>query len=267
VAANQNSRWERLFSPSINIPGDSQAVEVEFDVCYDTENDPNLRILAYDGFFLRVTDLTPGRTSRSVLAEAFEEEFTTGPIKHYPKHLPVNPDPDYFDDMSVWAGDSGGAQHVRMKLPGMAGSTVQLRFEYAQDAIATCADVRPGHTCGVSVDNVMVRSVRAVEPATVNLTLQPQLSRDASNKIIVTLTVTNNGTAAAVNARFTSAILGNTPAPMPLPGLGTIPAGGSVVAVLEFPASAGAPGTPSVLRINGVYDHGNFGGALRVTIP
>jgi hypothetical protein len=113
-----NSRWERLFSPVIEIPRDSQGVEVEFDVCYDTEDDPVLRILAYDGFFLRVTDLTPERTLRSVLAEAFEEEFTTGPIKHYPKHLPRSGDPAYFQNMSVWAGDSGGVRRVRMKLPG-----------------------------------------------------------------------------------------------------------------------------------------------------
>jgi hypothetical protein len=159
LAPGQNSRWERLLSPVVQVPLNASYVTVEFDACYDTENDPNLRVLAYDGLFLRITDLTPGRTLRSSLIEAFEEEFTTGAIEHYPRHLPANPDPDYFDDMSVWAGDSGGPQHVRMKLPGMAGSTIQLRFEYTQDAIATCADVRPGHTCGVSVDNVVVRAL------------------------------------------------------------------------------------------------------------
>ena len=147
------TRWERLFSPTITVPADSQSVEVEFDVCYDTENDPNLRVLAYDGFFLRVTDVTPRHTLRSVLAEAFEEEFTTGAIKHYPRHLARNLHPDYFSDMSAWAGDSGGMQHVRMKLPGMAGTKVQFRFEFTQDSLATCADVWPGHTCGVAVDN------------------------------------------------------------------------------------------------------------------
>jgi len=70
----------------------------------------------------------------------------------------------YFEDMSVWAGDSHGSRHVRLRLPGMAGSTAQLRFEFTQDAIGTCADVRPGHTCGVSVDNVVVTSVVPVAP-------------------------------------------------------------------------------------------------------
>jgi hypothetical protein len=46
----------------------------------------------------------------------------------------------------------------------MAGSTAQLRFEYTQDAIAICSDVRPGHTCGVAVDNIVVRSVRSTTP-------------------------------------------------------------------------------------------------------
>jgi hypothetical protein len=46
----------------------------------------------------------------------------------------------------------------------MAGSTAQLRFEYTQDAIATCGDVRPGHACGVTVDNIVVRSVKSVLP-------------------------------------------------------------------------------------------------------
>jgi hypothetical protein len=163
-APNQHSRWERLLSPVIEIPRESQGVEVEFDVCYETEDDPVLRVRAYDGFFLRVTDLTPERTLRSVLVEAFEQEFTTGPIKHYPKHLPRNSDPSYFEDMSAWAGSSGEARRVRMKLPGMAGSIVQFRFEYTQDSLFTCADVRPGRSCGVSVDNFVVRSVQAGRP-------------------------------------------------------------------------------------------------------
>ena len=157
------SAWQRLFSPAFAVPADSQWVTVEFDVCYDTEDEPLLNIWAYDGLFLRVTDLTGGtHTLRSVLTEAFEDQFTTDGFFGYPKHFPRNSDPAYFEDMSVWAGTSGGAfQHVRMRLPGMAGTIAQLRFEYAQDAFGTCADVRPGHSCGVIIDNVKVQSVKA----------------------------------------------------------------------------------------------------------
>ena len=158
-----NTRFERLFSPAFLVPGDAEYVTVDMDVCYDTEDDPNFNILAYDGFTLRITDLTTGRLLRSVLVEAFADEFTTGSFFHFPKHLPRGGAP-YLEDMSVWAGESHGFKHVRLRLPGMAGSTAQLRFEYTQDAIATCADVRPGHLCGVAVDNLVVNSVKSTAP-------------------------------------------------------------------------------------------------------
>jgi hypothetical protein len=156
------TRFERLLSPEYVVPADSDYVSVEFDVCVDTEDDPNFNVLAYDGLALRVTDLTPGRTVRSVLVEAFDDEFITNGFKHYNKHLPRSGNPNYFQDMSVWAGDSGGPWHVRLRLPGMAGSTAQLRFEYTQDGSATCLDVGGGPICGVSVDNVVVNSVKEI---------------------------------------------------------------------------------------------------------
>jgi hypothetical protein len=160
VGVPSTTRWERLFSPAFTVPADSDYVLVTFDVCTDTEDDPVLPTTAYDGVFLRVTDLTTGRTLRSVLAEAFADSFTTGPIEHYPKHLPRSGDPDYFEDMSVWAGDSNGLKRVRMRLPGMQGSVAQLRFEFTQDSLFTCRDVRPGSgRCGVFIDNVVVSSV------------------------------------------------------------------------------------------------------------
>jgi hypothetical protein len=157
-------RWERLASPLFNVPDNSDHVVVEFDVCYDTEDDPNFNVLAYDGMFLNLIDYTPGRTTRLVLAEAFEDEFTTGPIQHYPRHLPRSSHPFYFEDMSVWAGASEGLKHVRLRLPGMAGSTARIVFEFTQDSFATCQDVRPGSAaCGVFVDNISVRSVEALK--------------------------------------------------------------------------------------------------------
>jgi hypothetical protein len=159
---SNQSRWERLFSPAFAVPADAEYVTVEFDICTDTEDDPAFNILAYDGFFLRIADLTTGHTLRSVLAEAFADQFTTDGFKHYPKHLPRNSNASYFPngDMSAWAGDSGGIQHVKMQLPGMAGTTAQLRFEFAQDANTICSDLRPGHACGVLLDNVVVKSFK-----------------------------------------------------------------------------------------------------------
>jgi hypothetical protein len=159
-----NARFERLFSPMFIVPGDSDYVTIDMDVCYDTEDDPAFNIQAFDGFLLRVTDFTSGRLLRSVLVEAFEDEFTTGSFFHYPKHFPRSGNSAYFQDMSAWAGYSNGFQHVRMRLPGMAGSTAQLRFEYTQDEFGICSDVRPGHSCGVSFDNLVVNSVKSVVP-------------------------------------------------------------------------------------------------------
>ena len=51
----------------------------------------------------------------------------------------------------------------------MAGSTAQLRFEYTQDSFGTCSDVRPGHSCGVLIDNIFVQSVRSTTPTSTSL--------------------------------------------------------------------------------------------------
>jgi hypothetical protein len=143
------------------VPADSDYVTLDFDVCTDTEDDPNFAVQAFDGLTLRILDATPGHTARSVLVEAFADEFTTNGFKHFPKHLPRNGNPAYLQDMSVWAGDSQGPRHVHLRLPGMAGTTAQLRFEYTQDGNGTCLDIGGGPVCGVSVDNVVLRSVHA----------------------------------------------------------------------------------------------------------
>jgi hypothetical protein len=153
------TRFERLFTPSFVVPATAEYVTLDFDVCYDAEDDPSFNILAYDGFLLRITDLTPGRLLRSELAEAFADEFTTGSAGHFPKHFPRSSNSNYFQDMSAWSGDSQGFKHVHMRLPGMQGSTAQLRWEFTQDSLDTCATVRPGHSCGVFVDNLVIQSV------------------------------------------------------------------------------------------------------------
>jgi hypothetical protein len=267
-AGGDQARWERLLSPIVTIPAEAQYVTLDFDVCYDTENDTILRTLGYDGFFLRITDQTPGRTLRSVLAEAFDDEFTTGGLQHYPSHFPRNDDGSYFEDMSAWSGFSNGPQHVHMKFPGMAGSRVQLRFEFAQDQVAICSDVRPGHACGVTVDNIVMRSVVSIQPLSVTLVVTQSLSRDpVTSEIVAGITVTNTGTRTASNVEFTSVLLGSMAPATTLPNLGNIAAGGSGTANVRFPGTAGASGSPSVLRVAGSYTGGNFASSSRVILP
>src|SRR4029077_10815181 len=97
---------ELLCSPLISVPPGTDYVTLDFDVCYDTEDDPNFNILAYDGFLLRITDFTAGNLLRSELIEAFADEFTTGSFGHFPKHFPRSGNGNYFQDMSAWAGFS-----------------------------------------------------------------------------------------------------------------------------------------------------------------
>src|SRR6185503_8277343 len=173
------TRTERMTSPQFVIPPSAQYATVDFDIAFDTEDDPGFATTAYDGVLVRFSDETPGRTNRLVLAEAFAEQFKTGTADFYPKHFPRNDNPGYqlAQDLSAWAGDSragnadvNGYKHVRMKLPGMAGSTVRLMFDYAQDNINTCTVVRAGHVCGVLIDNIAVRSVTATNPTNVAVT-------------------------------------------------------------------------------------------------
>lgn len=196
--ANDGARSERLLSPTFDVPANAEYVTVEFDVEYDTEDEPTMNIWAYDGLLLRIADFGSPASPvlvRSVLAEAFAEEFTTGALDHYPKHLPRNSNPFYFEDMSVWAGKSSGAQHVRMKLPGMAARRAQLRFEYTQDSFGTCADVRPKSVrCGVSVDNVLIRSVvSSTIAATQTRVVSSQSPSDSGEPVTFTATATSGG--------------------------------------------------------------------------
>ena len=155
-----STRWERVFSPQINVPSTASYATVDFDVWYNTEDDPDFNTLAYDGFLLSILDQTGGRTQRSCLAEAFAEEILTGSAAGYPKHLPRNSSTSYFQDMSAWAGYSGGWQHVHLKLPEVAGSIFRLQWDFTQDNVGTGTNVHSQvSVAGVAVDNLVVQSV------------------------------------------------------------------------------------------------------------
>ena len=90
----------------------------------------------------------------------------------------------------------------------------------------------------------------------------------------MTVTLTNNGNVSANNAALTLARLINTangqlPNGTPLPqALGSIaPNGGSVTAVVSFPASLGAPGTNVLERFGGSYTGGTFAQAGNGVLP
>jgi uncharacterized repeat protein (TIGR01451 family)/uncharacterized protein (TIGR03382 family) len=152
--------WERLFSPLMLVPSTTAPsyVTVDFDIVYNLEDEPSLRILAYDGVTLQIFDASYNPV-RSVMAEAFAEIIRTGNIKHFPKHLISRNGgySNYLDAVAAWSGNSQGSQHVFMKFPGtgMVGHQIQLRFEYTEDENTACR-VPP---CGVAIDNIVVRHV------------------------------------------------------------------------------------------------------------
>jgi len=131
-----------------------------------------------------------------------------------------------------------------------------------------CTDLRPGHICGVSVDNVVIRNVISVAPSPALLSFDQTVARDpVTNEIIATITVTNNGGTPATNVQLTSVRLGSVATTSPLPVLGTIAPGGSATAVMRFPAGAATPGSGSVLRITATRDGGNMAASFRVIVP
>ena len=207
LAGNAN-RWERLLSPLITVPANSEYATLDFDVMYNTQDDPDFNILAYDGFLLAIGDYGPSTSPpslvRSVLAEAFEEEFTTGNSNHYPKHFPRSNSTAYLQDLSAWAGDSGGVKHVHARLNGMAGRSIRLFWEYTQDDQYTCNYVRPGApACGVLFDNLVVQSVVTIQAdlsVTTSITSGPAIS---GQNITYTIGAVNNGPTVDVSPTVT----------------------------------------------------------------
>lgn len=252
--ATNPTRFERAFSPSVTVPANAAYVTLEFDTCYDTEDDPSYNVLAYDGLMLRITDLTAGRVLRSVLVEAFAEEFTTGLANHLPKHLPRNSSSAYLQDLSAWAGYSNGVKPVKLRLPGMQGSTVQMRWEYTQDSGGTCADIRPGHSCGVLVDNIVMKSVTLKSDELASLSLVPVAG--VLGKYTATVKAQPIAGAGGIAVTLTSSNPGITTMPASV----TVPAGAQTSSPFTVTISPAVSGTsvsiyasgPSNTRIAGI---------------
>ena len=243
-AANP-TRFERAFSPLIAVPAGAAYVTLEFDTCYDTEDDPNYNVLAYDGLTLRITDQTAGRTLRSVLVEAFAEEFTTGGANHFPKHLPRFTSSAYLQDLSSWAGFSNGFKAVKTRLPGMQGSTVQLRWEYAQDAGGICSDIRPGNACGVMVDNIVMKSVTLKSDELASLALTPVAGSPGVYKATV------KAQPIAGPGGIVVALSSSNPGITTMPASVTVPAGSQVSAPFQIVISPATGGTSVTITATG----------------
>lgn len=248
TTSTNRTRFERVSSPNITIPPDAQYVTINFDICYDTEDEPALNILGYDGADLRITDFTAGHFARANFADALAESFTTGSSQQYPKHAPRSGNTNYFQDISMWSGDSGGFKHVAMRFNGMAGDTIQLRPDYTQDSFGTCSDVRPGHSCGVLIDNIVVAAVVTKSDELSTVTLRPVAGQPG----VYTGTVTSQAIAPA--GGITVNLSSNFPGQTTMPASVVIPAGsqtsaGFTVTITQHGATVIITGTgPSNAR-------------------
>jgi sugar lactone lactonase YvrE len=129
--------------------------------------------------------------------------------------------------------------------------------------------VAPGTLAAANYTFTFANGTLTVLPApTAQLVVTASLAKLSGGGFQATVLVTNNGTAAAVNAQIGAATLGAASG-SPLPGnLGTIAAGGgSAQVVLTFPASAGVSGGTVVQKYSGAFTGGTFAGTFRVTLP
>jgi hypothetical protein len=216
--ADDGTLREGGLAPIVTVPPTALYVTLDFDLCYATEHEPSLRYWAWDGALLRVTDFTSGVIT---LAEASADYIKTGSILHYPRHLPRSNDTSYFQDMSVWAGDSGNAfVRVATKFSGMEGRSVQPRWDYTQDSVGTCLDVPPFRTsCGVMVDNVVMTAWGVTSNELLSLTLRPVAGSPGK------FTATLESQAVAPPGGITAALASSTPTQTTMPASVTIPAG------------------------------------------
>ena len=95
------------------------------------------------------------------------------------------------------------------------------------------------------------------------------IKRDAkSGDVLVTASVRNKGLRGATNIAFAEAKAGSSPPLSPLPHRRTrLAAGKSTQVVFHFPGKTGTPGQTVVLRLQGKYKGGSFGGSFRVKLP
>ncbi len=93
-------------------------------------------------------------------------------------------------------------------------------------------------------------------------------SRDANGNYFQSVTLANTGYATASNLKVTLGQLGNAVTSTALPiNLGPLAPGQSLGVTLEFPPSAGTPGSTVSLHVSGTYTGGTWSKASTVTLP
>jgi hypothetical protein len=137
--------------------------------------------------------------------------------------------------------------------------------------VSTTVDVPDGLESGPADMEVVVNGI-ASQPVVVNgtvvLTTTAVLTQLQDGSYQAQVTITNSGTGDAQNVQLDNAQLGAANSTQGTLNLGTIAhSGGKATTTVNFPASAGTPGTGLVERYAGFYTGGTFGGSLRAVLP
>ena len=94
------------------------------------------------------------------------------------------------------------------------------------------------------------------------------LSKQTDGSYLLTVTITNSGTATAQAVQITSALLGSTAPSTALPlQFGDVAVGASATQTLSFPASAGVSGARVIEKVTGTYTGSSFGLSVRAILP
>jgi len=104
-------------------------------------------------------------------------------------------------------------------------------------------------------------------PGTTQLVTTAKLFNEGSSGYQASVTVTNNGTGTAENIQLSGATLGSAAGTGTPIFVGNLLPGSSTSFVVNFPASAGTPGSGTVEKFTGTYTGGTFGGSFRASLP
>ncbi|MEJ2720016.1 MAG: choice-of-anchor D domain-containing protein [bacterium] len=136
----------RLTSPSIVIPANSNLVDVTFDITHNLEHLTERR--AWDGALLRIQ--VDDGSVHTLLAGAFASLFDP----FYPWQIERSSSSTQpLQDLSCWSSNvTPNFNSVHLQFPGLAGTTIKLLFDLGTDS-------NTGTSSGMFVDNVVVKSI------------------------------------------------------------------------------------------------------------
>jgi hypothetical protein len=156
--------------------------------------------------------------------------------------------------------------------PGTSYPAITLTVNLASNAPAQITNSATTSGGGAGSPNTS-NDLTSVNPqqivqGTVQIATTATLVRLGDNSYQATVKLVNNGTGTAQNVTLTAATLGAaTGTPIPQLVGNIAPNGGFAFTTVNFPATAGAPGTLVLERYTGTYIGGSFGGSFRVTLP